>query len=707
VPQVDVYLQPGLAIDGFGREIIVFNRTQVTQDLFAASYSPNPNANAVNMYIWIAYTQQFAGADSDVCAAQNISNANRRVQETFQLIVTTSPSPVPSLNDALVVDGVEVTPPAQPNPAPIPAPPPTPGQIVFPYDGSVPSQQFNQDDSAAHWYILLGQVLWHPHFQVFLQIASTSSGRQYVGVVAGTLEVPDHHLVIGDRTTPFPLPDDASYPGVAVEIAGTLTVDRLLTAWKDVDIPLGHLNFGSQVRQMINLWDVKYGIGVQDFTLYFRSDADFCWYRQGTHNNTRGNAGGGVLAMKLDDTSRLTITGDAIVNGRAGIGTATPGFKLDVADRARIRQGASGTAGIFFYQTGPAQDRAFVGMFDDDRIGLWGSVAGWSAVMNTNSGYLGVGTVAPGFRLDVGDRARVRQGPAGSAGIFFYQNTPNQDRAFVGMFDDNRVGFWGLNSGWGTVMDTNSGYLGVGTDAPAFRLDVNDRMRVRQGAGGTAGIFFYQTAPNQNRAFVGMRDDNNVGFWGSASGWAMQMNTNSGAVSLSGNIGTHGFDPDNGYPAGWAGGVHTWDVYAEGSIMSPNKYFLIDHPLDPKGKHLIHSTLEGPEKAVYYRGEAKLSKGKVTITLPAYFEALTRKEHRTVLLTAKHTGSSAVAVLAASDVEDGKFSVHANGSEHPNQEFYWEVKAVRKDVELLEVEVAKSASPQPNVAARPRPVPQP
>src|SRR5215469_2460472 len=37
---VDVYIQPGMAVDGFGREIVVLNKTQLTLDLFAAYINP-------------------------------------------------------------------------------------------------------------------------------------------------------------------------------------------------------------------------------------------------------------------------------------------------------------------------------------------------------------------------------------------------------------------------------------------------------------------------------------------------------------------------------------------------------------------------------------------------------------------------------------------------------------------------------------------
>jgi len=37
-------------------------------------------------------------------------------------------------------------------------------------------------------------------------------------------------------------------------------------------------------------------------------------------------------------------------------------------------------------------------------------------------------------------------------------------------------------------------------------------------------------------------------------------------VTVGGNVGSAGKDPDSGYPTGWTGGLHTRDVYAEGSI---------------------------------------------------------------------------------------------------------------------------------------------
>lgn len=92
----------------------------------------------------------------------------------------------------------------------------------------------------------------------------------------------------------------------------------------------------------------------------------------------------------------------SLKNGNVGIGTTTPGYRLDVADRMRVRQGGSGTAGIWFYETAPAADRAFVGMADDTHVGFWGNTgASWGLTMDTSSGNVGIGTTSPGAKLEV------------------------------------------------------------------------------------------------------------------------------------------------------------------------------------------------------------------------------------------------------------------------------------------------------------------
>ncbi|MBN9693806.1 MAG: tail fiber domain-containing protein [Verrucomicrobia bacterium] len=66
---------------------------------------------------------------------------------------------------------------------------------------------------------------------------------------------------------------------------------------------------GNTTRQMLNLWSDEYGIGVQDFTCYFRTDANFSWFAGGTHSNTSGDPGtGGTQLMRLN-SSGLRVNG--------------------------------------------------------------------------------------------------------------------------------------------------------------------------------------------------------------------------------------------------------------------------------------------------------------------------------------------------------------------------------------------------------------
>lgn len=128
-------------------------------------------------------------------------------------------------------------------------------------------------------------------------------------------------------------------------------------------------------------------------------------------------------------------------------------------------------------------------------------------------------------------------------------------------------------------------------------------------------------------------------------------------------------------------GASVTNFWFEAPVNAPAKNFVIPHPTEDN-KTLHHSCVEGPEHAVFYRGESKTKGSSVEITLPDYFEALTRKEGRTVQVTPLFESGYEFGCCAASRVIDGKFRVRSN---EPDQPFYWEVKAIRADLEPLEV----------------------
>ncbi|MCX9024761.1 MAG: hypothetical protein OIN85_01545 [Candidatus Methanoperedens sp.] len=266
-----------------------------------------------------------------------------------------------------------------------------------------------------------------------------------------------------------------------------------------------------------------------------------------------------------------------------------------------------------------------------------------------------------------------------------------------------------------TSINPSGGNVGIGTASPTHKFHVMaaDAVGLFESTGTQAYLRLSTSEGLDNRVEITNRPGGRLSLWTAGAGDVFNI-TRDGNVGIgrtdpqqklhvAGNISVDG---TRTYLNGLDAGVH-W-IMAGGAVEGTNnaiglnpgkklfsvapgwsKAFMAHHPLDPENKYLTHSTLEGPENAVFYRGEAELSGGRTTIQLPDYFEALTRKENRTVLITPKFEGDSQVSMLAASEVDDGKFDVKMIDRKNPSQKFYWEVKAVRADVGILDVEEQK------------------
>lgn len=310
--EVDVFIQPGVAVDGFGREIVVFSPYQLTTDMFADFPAKQ------TLSVWIGYTQQMINPNSDTCASTGQTNAYGRVQEGFQIVI----SPIPPTSDPVVVGGNNVTPPSTTSwtqPTTLPPLPANEGDVVTALDDSVPFQDLPDDNTATQWLVQLGQVLWDGPNQRLLQTAPATANlnRQYVGSVASVVYAPAGVLTIQDRSTPSPFA--SGYTGVAVEVEGTLTVDARLTAQADVWI-----NGGNQ------------------YALYFKdtggSDGDTVLYLE----RLDGSSGGADLHIHIGDNSdpvnkpqRLTVG-----YGASGSTSDTNVFTVSAAGNVGIPTGS-------------------------------------------------------------------------------------------------------------------------------------------------------------------------------------------------------------------------------------------------------------------------------------------------------------------------------------------------------------------------------
>ena len=318
-------------------------------------------------------------------------------------------------------------------------------------------------------------------------------------------------------------------------------------------------------------------------------------------------------------------------------------------------------------------------------------------ILDENGGFLVHGTYS---YLQAGDGVGPtgNQGVAGSPVARLVASVAGQDTiSWPGQFQFNTYSATTLTTSADDTMEIRHFSAGPdGYSSPLWSINRAGNMFVANSI---------TTAANELR--LGVR---------SSGGWSTgSPNINSDGASLILNstapAGSVFFNYDQGSAVvfgngagGFAGSV---DVAGNadfiGTLTAGVKSFRIPHPLDDT-KYLTHSCIEGPEIAVYYRGETVTANGQTEVILPDYFEALTTPTDRSVLLTQIFEddseaiiGSNTFSMLMASRVKDGKFKIR---SSEPIAKVWWEVKAVRRDVEPLVKETRRDAY------ARPHPTPE-
>lgn len=333
---VDVVLQPGVAVDGFGRELIVLNSVKLDAKLFANCLGRQ------HREVWIAYDEQPRRTAADRADPCDPTTRARRVRETFRIVVGPQPSP----HDALRIAGQNVSPVGAPVAAgmPVTAPP------VVPPDESVPYQEFPGAQLPVQWLVRLGSVLWdadaanpdNTKGRFFPADAGRLlEQRGYVGSVVSEVLAPAGAFTIKHREAPSPLPTDAKdpyYGGVDLQVQGSLSIDRGLTAKQDVTIR-GALSVAQKIAVAQDLQiDGRAGIGTATLTGRLNI-AGIVQPAQGTLTVFGPDAdviydGGSDGLFVFKDTGGKT----AFLGGSIGIGTDAPTNRLHVSDSTGIRQ---------------------------------------------------------------------------------------------------------------------------------------------------------------------------------------------------------------------------------------------------------------------------------------------------------------------------------------------------------------------------------
>ena len=209
-----------------------------------------------------------------------------------------------------------------------------------------------------------------------------------------------------------------------------------------------------------------------------------------------------------------------------------------------------------------------------------------------------------------------------------------------------------------------SGRVGIGTDDPGEKLDVEGSLRLRAGGNWTT----YATRITSRLDSTHMlsleayhNSSTPVEVLGTyADGGGSNMRTVIAANGMKVGIGTD--DPD-------------YNLEVIGSFAATTKSFVINHPTK-ENHQLRYACLEGPENSVYVRGRSSDS----VIELPDYWVGLVHDDSITANITP--IGNKNVWVES---INNNSVTIGSDDS----TEYFYTVFAERKDVEKLEVEVEK------------------
>lgn len=177
-----------------------------------------------------------------------------------------------------------------------------------------------------------------------------------------------------------------------------------------------------------------------------------------------------------------------------GIGITNPNYNLDVSGSFRLQnQNANTTAGLWMDGSVSMPVRSFIGTYNSDHFGLYGSVSGWNFLINNNNNNIGIGGVIPDYRLDINGRMRIQYDGA-TTGIWF-DGTSQATRSFVGNVNDEYIGIYGSGgAGWNFTMNVANKNTGIGTSTPTATLDLNGTLRLRSDAPAKGSVLTSQDA---------------------------------------------------------------------------------------------------------------------------------------------------------------------------------------------------------------------
>lgn len=503
---VQMFIEPGVAWDGYGRPVVVLSPAPVTPDLFAGlGTGPQP--------VWLRYTATATQQVTPGFLTCGAGDPTTRVQESYGIVAGNRT--VAQQTDGVVIGGVTVADPR--------------GMLVavdqnasVVLDGSAAQQSFPDDTGV--WLIPVGIALYNQGSPGTFssrqppQLIASRAARRYIGAIAESVLAADGVLRLRDRQTdnPSTLSDTALAATAAIQ-QGDVNPDptnasRLVgneLVWVEGNLRVtGHARlFGTQLE----LRDLggQTGGGSLDVPQFLRravnppsnplggQDLQICFDRPGDSTGINRLTMGVAAAASPDPPSSATPDGaltELVVvraDGRVAIGTnIIDGYSADANTLVVAMQGNASNTGItvvsgptntgnLFFADGtltPQQKDGFIS-YDHKAQMMTLGAANATVLSLTATGQAVVGTADPsGFSGDT-DQLIVASssqgagitiaGSTGTIGSLDFSNGAASpfDAGFIRynlMSDQMSIG----TSGTPQVCIDSAGQVGIGTQAP-------------------------------------------------------------------------------------------------------------------------------------------------------------------------------------------------------------------------------------------------
>ncbi|MES2773990.1 MAG: hypothetical protein V4722_07385 [Bacteroidota bacterium] len=201
-----------------------------------------------------------------------------------------------------------------------------------------------------------------------------------------------------------------------------------------------------------------------------------------------------AMLLKNNSSSLIMRVQD---NGQIGVGTGTPQYILDVANRIRLRGGVANdiftTPGMWFddYRTtgSVGAERAFFGMRDSIRLGMYGGGSGgigWGMNFNTKNGNVGIGSVDDFYRLTLSN-SDYPLGFYNSSNSFFGDITVSSDTSL--QIESRYGSFFGSTASKNILLNPPSstfffypGNVGINVSVPTAKFQVGGNVMIGSGS---------------------------------------------------------------------------------------------------------------------------------------------------------------------------------------------------------------------------------